>query len=231
MGSSPRVTINSEAAMDFEWSIFVASLPALLKGCIVTAELSLAAIVIGIVIGTIGGGARFSKVRIVSALMWVYVTIFRGVPLLVTLLFLYYGLPAAGIQLDAFTVAIIALSVTNGAYITEIVRSSIESLDPGQMRAARSLGMSYALAMRRIILPQALRRVLAPITNESITLLKNTSLVSTIALGDLLRAGLEVMTWKANTFSPFAGVALCYLALTLPLLALNNYLERRYRVT
>jgi len=97
--------------------------------------------------------------------------------------------------------------------------------------AARSLGMSYGLAMRRIILPQALRRVLAPITNESITLLKNTSLVSTIALADLLRAGLEVMSSKANTFSPFAGVALCYLALTLPLLALNNFLERRYRVT
>jgi His/Glu/Gln/Arg/opine family amino acid ABC transporter permease subunit len=217
--------------MDFDWNIFVYSLPALLMGCIVTAELSAVSIVIGIIIGTIGGVARFSKVRVVSVLMWVYVTIFRGVPLLVTLLFLYYGLPAAGIQLNAFTVAIIALSVTNGAYITEIVRGSIESLDPGQMRAARSLGMSYALAMRRIILPQALRRVLAPITNESITLLKNTSLVSTIALGDLLRAGLEVMTWKANTFSPFAGVALCYLALTLPLLALNGYLERRYRVT
>jgi His/Glu/Gln/Arg/opine family amino acid ABC transporter permease subunit len=217
--------------MDFDWNIFVYSLPPLLKGCVVTAQLSVVSIVVGIIIGTMGGVARFSKLKIVSALMLLYVTIFRGVPLLVTLLFLYYGLPAAGIQLDAFTVAIIALSVTNGAYITEIVRSSIESLDPGQMRAARSLGMSYGLAMRRIILPQALRRVLAPITNESITLLKNTSLVSTIALGDLLRAGLEVMTWKANTFSPFAGVALCYLALTLPLLALNNYLERRYRVT
>jgi polar amino acid transport system permease protein len=201
-----------DAAMDFDWNIFVYSLPPILKGCVVTAELSVVSITIGIIIGTIGGVARFSRVKIVSALMWLYVTIFRGVPLLVTLLF-------------------VALSVTNGAYITEIVRSSIESLDPGQMRAARSLGMSYALAMRRIILPQALRRVLAPITNESITLLKNTSLVSTIALGDLLRAGLEVMTWKANTFSPFAGVALCYLALTLPLLALNNFLERRYRVT
>jgi His/Glu/Gln/Arg/opine family amino acid ABC transporter permease subunit len=217
--------------MDFDWSIFVYSLPPLLKGCVVTAQLSVVSIVVGNIIGTMGGVARFSKLKIVSALLLLYVTIFRGVPLLVTLLFLYYGLPAAGIQLDAFTVAIIALSVTNGAYITEIVRSSIESLDPGQMRAARSLGMSYGLAMRRIILPQALRRVLAPITNESITLLKNTSLVSTIALGDLLRAGLEVMTWKAYTFSPFAGVALCYLAVTLPLLALNNYLERRYRVT
>ena len=217
--------------MDFSWDIFVFSLPSLLKGCIITAELSVISIAIGIVIGTIGCVARLSNVRIMSALMWIYVTLFRAVPLLVTLLFLYYGLPAAGLQLDAFTVAIIALSVTNGAYITEIVRGSIESIDPGQMRAARSLGMSYALAMRRIILPQALRRVLAPITNESITLLKSTSLVSTIALGDLLRAGLEVMTWKANTFSPFAGVALCYLALTLPLLALNNFLERRYRVT
>ncbi len=93
-------------------------------------------------------------------------------------------MPAAGIQLNAFTVAIIALSLTNGAYITEIVRGGIESIDPGQMRAASSLGMPYGLAMRRIILPQALRRVLAPITNESITLLKSTSLVSTIALAD-----------------------------------------------
>lgn len=217
--------------MDFEWKLFVDSLPALLKGCVITAELSVLSIVIGIVIGTIGGVARSSKLLLISVPMSLYVTIFRAVPLLVTLLFLYYGLPAAGLQLDAFTVAVIALSMVNGAYITEIVRGGIESIDPGQFRAARSLGMSYPLAMRRIILPQAIRRVLAPITNEAVTCLKSTSLVSTIALGDLLRAGLEVMTWKANTFSPFAGVALCYLALTLPLLALNNYLERRYKVT
>jgi polar amino acid transport system permease protein len=202
-----------------------------LKGCVVTAELSVISILAGTIIGILGGIARLSRVKVVSGLMTIYVTIFRAVPLLVTLLFIYYGMPAAGIQLEAFTVAILALSLTNGAYITEIVRSGVESLDPGQMRAARSLGMPYALAMRRIILPQALRRVLAPITNESITLLKSTSLVSTIALGDVLRAGLDVMAWKANTFSPFAGVALCYLALTLPLLALNDYLEKRYRVT
>ena len=217
--------------MDFDWNIFLESWPALLKGCIVTAQLSVVSIILGTVIGTLGGVARLSKLRLLSGLMSIYVTVFRAVPLLVTLLFVYYGMPAAGIQLEAFTVAIIALSLTNGAYITEIVRGGVESLDPGQMRAARSLGMPYALAMRRIILPQALRRVLAPITNESITLLKSTSLVSTIALGDVLRAGLDVMAWKANTFSPFAGVALCYLALTLPLLGLNDYLEKRYRVT
>src|SRR6476646_7751961 len=93
----------------------------------------------------------------------------RGIPLLVTLLFLYYGLPSAGIKLDAFTVGVIALSITSGAYIAEIVRAGIQSIDPGQMRAARSLGMSYAKAMRRIILPQALRRVLPPMTNEALT--------------------------------------------------------------
>jgi polar amino acid transport system permease protein len=125
---------------------------------------------------------------------------------------------------------VIALSATNGAYVTEIVRSGIESIDTGQMRAARSLGMSYAKAMQRIILPQALRRVLPPITNESITLLKNTALVSTISLADLLRVGVEIMTWKANTFSPFAGVALLYLCMTLPMQAFNSHLERRYRI-
>ena len=101
--------------MDFDWNIFVYSLGPLLKGCVVTAELSVISIAIGIIIGTLGGVARFSNIKIVSALMRFYVTIFRGVPLLVTLLFLYYGLPAAGILLDAFTVAVIALSVTNGA--------------------------------------------------------------------------------------------------------------------
>ena len=217
--------------MDFNWNIFLESWPALLKGCIVTAELSVISIVAGTIIGTLGGVARFSKFRLLSWLMSIYVTIFRAIPMLVTLLFIYYGMPAAGIQLDAFTVAIIALSMTNGAYVTEIVRGGVELIDPGQMRAASSLGMPYALAMRRIILPQALRRVLAPITNELITLLKSTSLVSTIALSDVLRAGLDVMAWKANTFSPFAGVALCYLVLTLPLLTLNDYLEKRYRVT
>jgi polar amino acid transport system permease protein len=217
--------------VDFEWSIFVISLPALWKGAAITMQLASLSIVMAIIIGTLGGVARLSKRRPLAVFMSLYVTVMRGVPLLVTLLFLYYGLPSAGIQLDAFTVAVIALSVTNGAYITEIVRGSILSIDRGQFRAARSLGMSYAMAMRRIILPQAMRRVLPPITNESITLLKNTSLVSTIALGDLLRAGLEVMTWKANTFSPFAGVALVYLALTLPLIWLNGHLERRYRIT
>jgi His/Glu/Gln/Arg/opine family amino acid ABC transporter permease subunit len=216
--------------MDFELKLFLQSLPALATGAWLTAKLSVLSIALGVIIGVFGGLARISRSALIRFLAGAYVVVMRGVPLLVTLLFLYYGLPSAGIQLDAFTVALIALSVTSGAYVTEIVRAGIQSLDPGQMRAARSLGMSYAIAMRRIILPQAIRRVLPPITNESLTLLKNTSLVSTIALTDLLRSGLEVMTWQANTFSPFAGVALVYLLMTLPLLWLNGWLERSMRI-
>jgi His/Glu/Gln/Arg/opine family amino acid ABC transporter permease subunit len=215
--------------MDFEFALFVKSLPALLSGAWMTAELSVLSIAAGLVIGVVGGLARVSRVAAIRAVASVYVTLMRAMPLLVTLLFLYYGLPSAGLQLDAFTVALLALSVSSGAYLTEIVRAGIQSIDPGQMRAARSLGMSYGRAMQRIILPQAIRSVLPPITNEATTLLKNTSLVSTIALTDLLRSGLEVMTWQANTFSPFAGVALFYLLMTLPLLWLNSYLERHMR--
>jgi polar amino acid transport system permease protein len=216
--------------MDFRLDIFIAAFPSLLRGALVTAELSIVSICLGALIGILGGLCRVSHNRILRTAAGIYVTVLRCVPLLVTLMFLYYGLPSAGILLGPFAVAIIALSAVNGAYVTEIVRSGIQSIDPGQMRAARSLGMSYMQAMRRIILPQALRRVLPPITNESLTLVKNTALVSTITISDLLRSGLEVMTWKANTFSPFAGVALIYLLMTLPLVWLNGLLERRYRM-
>ncbi len=216
--------------MDFQFDIFIESFPTLLKGAVLTVQLTVISVVLGLIIGLIGALGRVSRNRLLRGVTICYITLMRAVPLLLTLMFLYYGLPSAGIDLSAFTIAIIALSVTNGAYVTEIIRAGIESIDPGQMRGARSLGMSYSLAMRRIILPQVVRRVLPPITNEAITLLKSTALVSTIALSDLLRSGLEVMTWKANTFSPFAGVALIYLLLTLPLIWVLGRLEKKFSV-
>jgi polar amino acid transport system permease protein len=216
--------------MDFEWDLFVASLPALLAGAATTLELAVLSVGFGLAIGVMGGLMRVSGVRPLSALAFGYATLMRGVPLLVTLLFLYYGLPSAGLLLEAKLVAVIALALTNGAYVTEIVRAGIQSVDRGQMRAARSLGMGWGLAMRRIVLPQAVRRVLPPIANEAITLLKNTALVSVIAIPDLLRAGTDIMTWQANTFSPFAGVALLYLAMTLPLVWAVGRLEAKWRV-
>src|SRR5262245_25944386 len=217
--------------MDFDLKLFMETLPALAKGALVSAKLAAIAGVFGLVIGTCGGLARISANGVLSGLAAGYVLLIRGVPLLMTMLFLYYGLPAIGVRVEASIVAVAALSITSGAYITEIVRAGIQSIDRGQLRAARSLGMSYPLAMRRIVLPQAMRRVVPPLTNEAITLLKNTALVSVIAISDLLRVGVETMVWTANTFSPFAGVAMFYLILTLPLIALNAYVEKRFRVT
>lgn len=217
--------------MDFSFDVFLAAIPSLLKGMVVTAQIAALSALVGLVLGTLGGLARVSPRRVLRLPALVYVTLMRATPVLVTLLFLYYGVPSAGLLLDATTVGVLALGITNGAYMSEILRGGIESIDGGQMRAARALGMSYPLAMRRIVLPQAARRVLPPVTNELISLIKNTSLVSTVAISDLLRAGMDFMSWKANTFSPFAGVALGYLLLTLPLIAINAWLEKRYRVT
>jgi polar amino acid transport system permease protein len=216
--------------MDFEWAVFVEALPSLLKGMVNTARVASLAALVALLLGLVGGLCRVSQRRWLAWPALAYVTLMRAVPVLVTLLFLYYGLPSAGILMDALTVGVLALALTSGAYASEILRAGIQSIDRGQMRAARALGMSYGLAMRRIVLPQALRRVLPPLTSELITLVKNTALVSTIAISELLRAGTDFMTWKANTFSPFAGVALGYLVLTLPLIATNAWLERRYAV-
>lgn len=214
--------------MDFDLNLFLESIPLLLKGAQTTAVLSIITIVLSIALGILGGLARVSGIAFLNHAMFTYVTVMRGVPLLVTLLFLYYGLPSMGLVMEGLTVAVIALSITNAAYITEIVRAAIQAVDPGQMKAARALGMSGFLAMRRVVLPQALRNVLPPLTNESITILKNTSLVSVIAVPDLLRAGMDIMTWRANTFSPFAGVALAYLLMSLPLIGLTIYFEKRW---
>ena len=216
--------------MDFEWNIFVQALPALIEGAWITVVISSAAIALATVIGLIGGLARSWGNRHLDAVVAGYVTIIRGTPLLVSLLFAYYGLPSIGLLLEAYTVAIVVLAINHGAFITEAFRAGIESIERGQYLASRALGMTKGQTMIYIILPQAIKRILPPLTNETINLLKNSALASTIAVSELLRAGLEVMTWKANTFSPFFGVALIYLILTLPLIWLGNNLERRYAV-
>jgi His/Glu/Gln/Arg/opine family amino acid ABC transporter permease subunit len=217
--------------MDFDWTLFVSSLPTLAAGARTTALLALVSLCLALMIGVAGAMLHATGIRLLRWTVTFWTTLIRGLPLLVTLLFLYYGLPSLGVLLDSMTVAIVALAITSGAFVTEIVRAGIESIDRGQMRAAKSLGMSWVLGMRLVVLPQALRRVLPPLTNEAITLFKNTALVSVIAIPDLLRAGTDIMTWKANTFSPFAGVALIYLCMTLPLVALNARLEKHFRAS
>ncbi len=213
--------------MDFNLSIFLETLPLLLGGAWVTLYISLISSSIGVALGLFIGMARVSRFRAVRTIATVYTEMIRGTPLLMQLIILYYGLPSVGINLEAIVAGIIGLSANSAAYVGEIFRAGIQSVGRGQMEAARAAGLTHLQAMRYVVLPQAFRMVLPPLTNEFVTMLKDSSLVSTLAIAELLRTGREVVAWKVNVFSPFAGVTLLYLAMTLPLTHLARYLERR----
>ncbi len=215
--------------MDFNLSIFIESIPYLLKGAVVTLRLSVVSVFFGIILGLFLGLARISKNYFLRIPSTIYVEVIRGTPLLMQLLIIYYALPSFGINLGAITAAIVGLSLNSAAYTGEIFRSGIQSIEKGQMEAARSLGMTYFQAMRYVILPQAFRRILPPLTNEFVSMLKESSLASTLAVTELLRAGREIVVWKANVFSPFLGVTLIYLLMTLPLTRLSVWLEKRLK--
>ena len=213
--------------MDFKLSIFVEVFPFLLHGAWVTLYISLISSGIGAGLGLFVGMARVSRVRAIRATAMMYTEAIRGTPLLMQLIVLYYGLPSVGINLEAIVAGIIGLSANSAAYVGEIFRAGIQSVGRGQMEAAQAGGLTHLQAMRYVILPQAFRMVLPPLTNEFVTMLKDSSLVSTLAIAELLRTGREVVAWKVNVFSPFAGVTLLYLAMTLPLTRLARSLERR----
>lgn len=213
--------------MDFNLSIFLETLPLLLGGAWVTLYISLISSSIGVALGLFIGMARVSRFRAVRTIATVYTEMIRGTPLLMQLIILYYGLPSVGINLEAIVAGIIGLSANSAAYVGEIFRAGIQSVGRGQMEAARAAGLTHLQAMRYVVLPQAFRMVLPPLTNEFVTMLKDSSLVSTLAIAELLRTGREVVAWKVNVFSPFAGVTLLYLAMTLPLTHVARYLERR----
>mgnify|MGYP000601525525 CR=1 FL=1 len=164
-----------------------------------TIELTFIAIIFGLIIGLVVALAKISGKHFLIKLAAFYTWIIRGTPLLLQLYFIYYGLPQIGINFTPFAAASIGLSICAGAYIAEIIRAGIQSIDKGQMEAARSLGMTYLQAMRRIIIPQAYRRMIPPLGNEFIALLKDSSLVSTIAMVDLMRTANQMY---ATTFRP-----------------------------
>jgi polar amino acid transport system permease protein len=213
--------------VDFQLSIFLETFPLLVSGAWVTFYISLISSSIGVVLGLFVGMARVSRFRAVRAIATVYTETMRGTPLLMQLIILYYALPSVGINLEAIVAGIIGLSANSAAYVGEIFRAGIQSVGRGQMEAARAGGLTHLQAMRYVVLPQAFRMVLPPLTNEFVDMLKDSSLVSTLAIAELLRTGREVVAWKVNVFSPFAGVTLLYLAMTLPLTHLARYLERR----
>jgi polar amino acid transport system permease protein len=199
----------------------------LLTGLLLTLEISALSIILGIVIGLFTGLARLSSSPAPKWLAIGYIELIRGTPLLVQI-YIFYFFVGQVFSLSSFMAGVLALSVFAGAYIAEIIRAGIQSIHRGQMEAARSLGMSYYLAMRYIILPQAFKRILPPLAGQFISLIKDSSLVGVIALVELTRAGREIGTSTFNYFEVFFTVAALYLILTFSLSMVVQYMERRF---
>ena len=202
-------------------SIIFKSLPVLLGGALVTLELTTLSVLLGIVGGSLIGIVRLSPALPLRFCARAYVDFFRGTPLLVQIFMIYFGLPALAqnfgftLNLNRLAAAVIALSLNSAAYIAEIVRAGIQSIEPGQAEASQSLGLSSVQTMRYVIFPQALRRMLPPLGNQFISLLKDTSLVAVIGFEELFRKGQLIVAESYRSFEIYATVALVYLFLTL----------------
>jgi His/Glu/Gln/Arg/opine family amino acid ABC transporter permease subunit len=205
------------------------ALPVLLAGARLTLLLTGLALLLGMPAGLAVALARLSGFAPLKWLATVFVEVVRGTPLLMQIYVIYFVLPAIGVSLSPFVAGVTALSLNAGAYISEIFRAGIESIDSGQREAARALGMSSGAAMRWVILPQTVRRVLPPLTNEAVALLKDSSLVSVVALAELMRVGKEIATNSGSPTTVYLAVALLYLVMTLPLTFLVRRLEQRWQ--
>lgn len=188
---------------------------ALLIGASVTIEVTLSALILSVLFGLLIGIARLDpSKRLIYGAATVYLSFFRGTPLLVQLFIWFYGLPRFGILLPAFVCGMVGLGMYSAAYVSEIVRGAIQSVDRGQMEAARSLGMSYRQAMFKIILPQAFIRMIPPLGNEAISLIKNSALVSLLTIHDLMHEGQKIISVSYRSLEVYLVIALLYWVMT-----------------
>ena len=211
----------------FDVGLVFENMDALLRAVLVTISLAFLAEFFGIVLGLGLALLKISRSRILSVPAQLYIDVFRGTPLLVQITIIYFTTASVGLRFTSlFFAGLVALSLNAAAYVAEIFRSGIQSIDRGQMEAGRASGLSYAKTMRYIIVPQAFRRVIPPLTNEFVMLIKDTSLVSVIGLAELLRAA-RVLQSETFNGTPLIAAALIYLVICLPLIYLTNALERR----
>ena len=206
--------------------------PVIANGLGVTVSLFLIGLVLSLPAGILAALLRLSPIGIVRKIMALYVYVMRGTPLMLQILFIYYGLPFIpyiGVQLDDTTAAVISFVLNYAAYLCEIFRGGIQSIPKGQYEGAKVLGFTYVQTMRKIILPQVIKRVLPPLANETINLLKDTSLVYILAMNDVLRITRGIVQRDFDT-SAFIVAAIFYLIMTFVLTNIFNYLEKRYAV-
>lgn len=205
----------------------IAMVMPMVEGSGITLQIFFITLVLSLPLGLLVALARISGIRPLRFAMEVYIWLMRGTPLMLQLLFVYFALPMVGILLPDLAAALLAFTLNYAAYFAEIFRSGIQSIERGQYEAAKTLGMTYIQTMRRIIIPQMLKRVLPPISNETINLVKDTSLIYILAMNDLLRVARTIVQREFD-MTPFVIAGVFYLAMTFVLTWVFNTLEARY---
>ncbi|OJF94950.1 amino acid ABC transporter permease [Pararhizobium antarcticum] len=211
----------------FNLPILIETFPLLLSGLVVTLQIGITSIIAGL-----AGGLFLALIRLygpgpVPFLAKIYIDIFRSIPLLVLLIVVYYALPFVGIRLSPFVSAVAALTLVSSAYTAEIFRAGIEAIPNGQFEASQALGLSPRHMMVDVILPQAIKIVIPPLTNNCINVLKDTALASVVAMPDLLKQATQAQALSANP-TPLIGAALIHVALLWPLVSIVARLEKRF---
>ncbi len=216
--------------MGFRWDIIVEYAPFLWKGTLLTIGLSIASILLGVILGLFIGLGKTIKNKVLAFPFVLYITIFRGTPLFLQILIVYFGVvPAILGETNGIIAGIVAMSLNSAAYVAEIFRAGIESIDRGQMEGARSLGMTNSQAMGYVILPQAFKRMIPPLGNEFIVLLKDSSLLSVVAVPELMYYGKAMGGQYFKVWEPYLTTAVIYLILTIILSVLLKRLEERLK--
>ena len=210
----------------FNPQVAVANIGPLLGGLLITVELTFVVITLSLVCALVVALAGMSRFAPLRWLVWAYIEVMRGTPLLLQLIYVYYVLPEIGIRLDAFTAGVLALTLNYSAYISEVYRSGIQAIAKGQHDAAAALGMTHALAMRRIILPQAIRIVVPTLGNYFIGLFKDTALCSAVSIQELVFTAQVHAALNFQYFTLYTVVAVMYFAVSFPAARLVGYLER-----
>ena len=210
----------------FNGQVMVSALPALLRGLVNTILLGLMAIGIGVPAGLLISLVRLYAPKLFRYIAIVYIDIFRAMPILVVLILIYYALPFLHIRLSSWASAVMAFSIVLAAYSAEVFRSGIESIPKGQFEAAQALGLPFLLTLRKVILPQAVRVVIPPTTSNCVSMFKDTSLASTVALPELLKEANDAQALYANP-SPLIGAAIVYVIFLWPMVRLVSLLEKK----
>lgn len=206
------------------------SVPVLTQGAIVTIELTVLTLIFGTIIGIIGALFKTSKYKVLNLIASFYTWMIRGTPMLLQIFIIYFGLPSIGIEMEAMTAGVLALSINCGAYMTEIIRGGIQSVDKGQFEASKTLGLSYGQTMMHVIIPQTIRIILPSVGNEFITINKDTSIVSTITLVELMRSSQVIASSSFRAMETYLLAGMFYLAMTTVLTLLFSLIEKKVSV-